>query len=199
MSCEEFWTLAAPEQAGHPHLSNCGACAFRARREQEMVAGLRAVAQGMRRMEAPPRVEARLLAAFRAQAVGPRARVRPRWIPVVSWAAAAAVVVASIGLIGPRPAQSRRTAEHVVAAAGLDSGVPDTAIQEGFLPLPGAMLMAPPEGVSVVHVELPRAAMMQVGIEVSPERAAETVQADVMFGDDGLARAVRFLDGSVSE
>ena len=36
--------------------------------------------------------------------------------------------------------------------------------------------------------------MMQVGIEVSPERADETVRADVMVGSDGLARAVRFVD-----
>ena len=38
--------------------------------------------------------------------------------------------------------------------------------------------------------------MIALGFEVSAERAAEPVQADVMLGADGTARAVRFLDES---
>jgi hypothetical protein len=36
--------------------------------------------------------------------------------------------------------------------------------------------------------------MIALGLEVSPERASEMVEADVMLGPDGLARAVRFVD-----
>ena len=50
--------------------------------------------------------------------------------------------------------------------------------------------------MNVVRVEVPRSAMEAVGIAVSPERAAERVQADVMMGSDGLARAVRFVDST---
>jgi len=48
--------------------------------------------------------------------------------------------------------------------------------------------------MDVVHVEVPRSAMLAVGIQVSPERTGEMVQADVMLDSDGVARAVRFLD-----
>jgi hypothetical protein len=38
--------------------------------------------------------------------------------------------------------------------------------------------------------------MLVVGLEVSPERVSERVEAEVMLGPDGLARAVRFADES---
>jgi hypothetical protein len=75
----------------------------------------------------------------------------------------------------------------------------ETAAEEGFLPLPGAAQLAPEDDVNMVRMELPRSAMMQVGIEVSPERAAETVRADVMVGSDGVARAVRFFEVTGSD
>jgi hypothetical protein len=65
---------------------------------------------------------------------------------------------------------------------------------EGFIPLPNAARLADTEDVNVVRVEVPRSAMIALGLEVSPERASELVAADVMLGPDGLARAVRFLD-----
>jgi len=36
--------------------------------------------------------------------------------------------------------------------------------------------------------------MLVVGYDVNPERVSEPVQAEVMLGPDGLARAVRFMD-----
>ena len=45
-----------------------------------------------------------------------------------------------------------------------------------------------------MRVEVPRSTMMALGIAVSADRAGEPVQAEVMLGSDGLARAVRFLD-----
>jgi hypothetical protein len=65
---------------------------------------------------------------------------------------------------------------------------------EGFITLPNAGRLADNEEVNLVRVEVPRSAMIALGLEVSPERATELVAADVMLGPDGLARAVRFLD-----
>ena len=48
--------------------------------------------------------------------------------------------------------------------------------------------------MDIVHVEVPRSAMLAVGLDVSADRADEMVEADVMLGADGVARAVRFLD-----
>jgi len=36
--------------------------------------------------------------------------------------------------------------------------------------------------------------MIELGFAVSAERASEPVEAEVVLGADGLARAVRFLD-----
>jgi len=60
--------------------------------------------------------------------------------------------------------------------------------------LPNAARIAPNEDVNLVRVEVPRSAMIGLGFEVSAERAAEPVEAEVVLGSDGLARAVRFLD-----
>ena len=48
--------------------------------------------------------------------------------------------------------------------------------------------------MNLVRVELPRSSMIALGFAFRAERESETVEADVMLGGDGVARAVRFLD-----
>ena len=45
----------------------------------------------------------------------------------------------------------------------------------------------------VVRVRLPRSAMRSVGLPVNEDRWMEQVPADVLLGQDGVARAVRFV------
>ena len=45
----------------------------------------------------------------------------------------------------------------------------------------------------IVRVEMPRSALAQFGLPVNMERANERVKADVLIGDDGMARAIRFV------
>ena len=49
------------------------------------------------------------------------------------------------------------------------------------------------EGGHVVRVRMPRSALVTFGLPMNFERASETVQADVLMGHDGLARAIRFV------
>ena len=66
---------------------------------------------------------------------------------------------------------------------------------DGFVPLPNAAgLAADEDDVNLVRVEVPRSAMIALGFDVSADRAEELVEADVMLGSNGMARAVRFLD-----
>jgi len=163
---------------------------------------------------APPRVEATLLAEFRR-----RKRSKAAW--GVAWilspiAAALALAVFSVphavappspgfNLIAPpqmawvkggagglacaspckdaRPTPRRRPAATRVA----DKATP-------FYPLQYGDDSLTQEPHLVVRLEMPRAAMRLVGIAVPEERAREPIQADVLLGADGLARAVRFLD-----
>jgi hypothetical protein len=49
------------------------------------------------------------------------------------------------------------------------------------------------DGGQVVRVELPRSALATFGIPVNMDRYNERVKADVLFGTDGLAHAIRFV------
>jgi hypothetical protein len=48
--------------------------------------------------------------------------------------------------------------------------------------------------MNLIRVEIPRSAMIALGFSVSEDRASESVEADVMLGGDGVARAIRFLE-----
>jgi hypothetical protein len=163
-------------------------------RQRELAAGLRAMRERYRRIGAPMRVESRLRSAFRAGAGIVPVPLRPAWAPALVWAAAcivlfgmALVVMRGGHPVAPQLAPSHAT-ELAMAAAETDSDY------DGFIPLPNAARLADTEDVNVVRVEVPRSAMIALGLEVNPERASELVAADVMLGPDGLARAVRFLD-----
>ena len=203
MTCQEFWDSMpelGPDGTGEnerdPHLNECAACSARMHRQRELAAGLRAMSVSYARVEAPARVESRLRAAFRAGVGMPATPLRPAWTLSVMWAAACAMLLALAFFmlrgghpVGPQSVPSRG-AELAMTAASEDS----QSEYEGFIPLPNAARLADTEDVNVVRVEVPRSAMIALGLEVSPERASELVAADVMLGPDGLARAVRFLD-----
>ena len=62
-----------------------------------------------------------------------------------------------------------------------------------FLPLVDGSNLDPLESGQVVRVKLPRSALMSFGLPMNMERAHEPVKADVLLGEDGVARAVRFV------
>jgi len=49
------------------------------------------------------------------------------------------------------------------------------------------------ENLQLVRVELPGSALSEVGLPIDPETVNEPVKADVVLGQDGLARAIRFV------
>jgi hypothetical protein len=49
------------------------------------------------------------------------------------------------------------------------------------------------DSLQLVRVELPALALSEVGLPVDPETMNEPVKADVVLGQDGLARAIRFV------
>jgi hypothetical protein len=53
--------------------------------------------------------------------------------------------------------------------------------------------LAQMDGGQVMRVELPRSALMSFGLPMDMERATERIKADVLVGNDGLARAIRFV------
>ena len=68
-----------------------------------------------------------------------------------------------------------------------------TEIRTEFIPLTNREAFAQMDGGQVMRVELPRSALMSFGLPMDMERATERIKADVVVGNDGLARAIRFV------
>jgi hypothetical protein len=62
-----------------------------------------------------------------------------------------------------------------------------------FIPLMQDAGFSQSEGVHLVRVELPRSALSSFGIPVNAEQSGGRVKADVLLGEDGTARAIRFV------
>ena len=66
-------------------------------------------------------------------------------------------------------------------------------IATDFIPLMNRESLAQLDSGQVMRVELPRSALMSYGLPMNMERADERIKADVLVGNDGLARAIRFV------
>ena len=62
-----------------------------------------------------------------------------------------------------------------------------------FFAIPYAPAMTQADYGQVIRVNVPAASMRTFGLPVSEERMFDRVQADVLMGEDGLARAIRFV------
>jgi len=86
-----------------------------------------------------------------------------------------------------RPVSSRRAdtvavANHVTKEIATD-----------FIPLSYMSAASLQEGGQIVRVQLPRSALANFGLLVNMDRYNEKVKADVLYGVDGMARAIRFV------
>jgi anti-sigma factor RsiW len=62
-----------------------------------------------------------------------------------------------------------------------------------FFPLREGEDLTELDSLQLVRVELPGSALSEVGLPIDPETVKEPVIADVVLGQDGLARAIRFV------
>jgi hypothetical protein len=83
--------------------------------------------------------------------------------------------------------------KQVVPTATVDSKHPLTEITTAFMPVGYTTAMNLQEGGQIVRVELPRSTLVAFGLPLNMERYNQKVKADVLFGTDGIARAIRFV------
>jgi hypothetical protein len=147
-----------------------------------LTAGLRAVAEDDERLGTSSAVGLRLLAEVQAIADARRRRTL-----TLALSAAAAVLIAvavptwrSWQSIGDRSPQ-------------VDAPVVSRELVTEFFPLTYSNV--PTRGGYVVRMQVPRSALASFGaaLATGADRSSPSVLADVVIGDDGLARAVRFV------
>jgi hypothetical protein len=140
----------------------------------------------LRDVEAPPPDEAALRARFRAQRVRAQnvERAGGRWKAPL--AAAAAVVLVVGGVVAAVALRGDRTVPVPIAA---EPPVAEPLAVAAFQPLSSRSL-SPSSAYSVVRVRIPLSAFAVVpGTEQDG-----SIEADLLVGEDGLARAIRFND-----
>jgi hypothetical protein len=86
-----------------------------------------------------------------------------------------------------RPANLRRVPNTQVANHVTNE------IATDFIPLSYMNAASLQDGGQIVRVQLPRSALANFGFPVNMDRYNEKVKADVLFGVDGTARAIRFV------
>lgn len=142
---------------------------------------LQELKRAMQHVGAPGRVEAAVVAEFR------RGRVRrsawPHW--ALAAAAAAVMVVGAVVLLRHQPAG--QTVAQVAPPAETQAG------GGVFIPLVPDTAWAPGESAQVIRVSMPRAALGSFGLPVDEARAFEMVRADIVVGQDMVARAIRIV------
>lgn len=140
-----------------------------------------------------PAKEEALLAAFDAHWARPRRRLgRGVWISAtaasVAIAAALNWMVATSVRDRTRPAQGSAV-PVVPVAQGFGLAQDDGA---DFVPWPGAATLPQFESGALMRVDLPVSALPALGF-APPSSGPSVVQADVIVGQDGLARAIRLV------
>jgi hypothetical protein len=83
---------------------------------------------------------------------------------------------------GVRRAESPQVANHV-----------NNEVATDFIPLSYMSAASFQDGGQIIRVQVPRAALANFGLPVNMDRYNERVKADVLFGVDGRAQAIRFV------
>ena len=148
---------------------------------------LAALKQELAQLDAPAHVGRRLDAAIEAARKGKLRgaqrmgrRVRELWF---AWPLALA---AAIGIITWTLRTTRDSALSEIPAAA-----PVSATQ--FIPLVPVTDIAQARGAFVVSAPMPRTMLAELGLPVSPARAAEPIASELLVRADGTVLAVRFL------
>jgi hypothetical protein len=183
--------------------------------EDDVIEALEALRDADQSREAAPHVEAHLLEQFRRRRAR---RLRARlWISASVSAAAAAAIVMAVTMYAHRPHHAPQPPAVWITPPVVPTVVPaappaDPAVHPprpkpvlirraadvvphevytDFFPL---MDLAPPlERGELVRVIVPASTMRGVGMLVMASHLDDPVEADVLIGQDGLARAIRFV------
>lgn len=223
MTCEDFaaiardfvrgeWMSVPARTEAEAHWEGCPLCRQRAGSERGLERVLAAYREDCRGEGAPAAVQVAVLAAFDQRF--PQRRT-PRWV----WAipVAAAILVAALLFRPAPPAPLLRAREAPLRAAPAPLAEAAGEVSEGtgraappvaagrqwrpavvpervtqFLPVRYGRPLEPGEPFHLLRIQLPRSELVRLGIPLTPDGPG-AVKADVLVGEDGLAKAIRFV------
>lgn len=136
---------------------------------------LRALAEAGPR-DAGAGVQHQLLVRFRGR------RARRRWV----WVAGTAMSIVAAVVLSLATWKYRNTTPPARSAL-----LEQTS---GFITLPYGQSGVPLEQPVIVRIDIPVSQLGAMGVQVNPQAAKGTVTADLLVGQDGVARAVRFVE-----
>lgn len=161
--------------------------------DRELLVALRRLADSVVVPPADPCREAALLDAFEHDRQQPRAsRAAYWWMTAV---ASAAALLIAFGIAPVRDARHQRDSAPPgtrTGATATDVGGAPRQLPGEFVPWPGSGDLPPLESGELVRIDLPVSMLPSLGMVPPPSHGA-AVRADVVVGQDGLARAVRLV------
>jgi hypothetical protein len=205
MNCAEFEDVVEALGRGDPldegvrqralgHAAVCATCNCQLEEARTLTAILRSMARQNSDIGAPAAVEAQVMEAFEQRHAG-RATCFRRYWALVGNAAALFLLGIALTTLGPRPTPLAKDRHAGTTVASVDSGTEDSAeIATEFFPLQGDVDPAEQESSGVVRVWLPRTTLLAFGLPMNDERTLEPLQAEILVGEDGAVRAIRFLN-----
>jgi hypothetical protein len=187
--------------------------------EDALLAGLRALREKVAGDAPPVSVRTALVAEFRRRQSRNEANLRRKPLLWMSLAAAAALLIVILATHRQTPPVIRTEAPPkpvVTVAEGApeppptvvvqpvrrkirrappqrQQPAPDREVATEFLALPYAPRFTSEDRGQLVRVRLPRESMRSFGLPVNEDRIVNAVKADVLIGEDGIARAIRFV------
>jgi hypothetical protein len=184
MNCKEARASAiehirSGSAALDPHFEACAECSRFLRTQLALHSAFAALS---RDVPAPADLETQLLAEFDA-------------------------VVRNASRLAPRPAARRvrlwqgaaaLAASLAIAAVALHRPLPAPRIaSEPFVEIPYIAPLAPYERTRIVRMDVPVSALIAAGFKVHAVDTGAALSADVLFGQDGRAHAIRLISNSV--
>ncbi len=143
---------------------------------------------------------------FAAVLAESRRRKQRRWIGSLTGMAAAASVAWILWL--PKPAEVKVTVAPVVASLPLELAAPAVVApklravhraavpvreETGFVAIAEMRMLPQPQTYQVLRVSVSGQRLMALGVLQPNQVMRPTMMADVLLGDDGMARAIRVV------
>ncbi|HUB80611.1 MAG TPA: zf-HC2 domain-containing protein [Bryobacteraceae bacterium] len=208
------------------HVAECADCARVLDEQLTLSAALDSLAGEP--LPEMPRIEARVLAEFDRSRSVPRKRIGrlPKFALLA--AALAAVALVRLATVERRSTGARQIARVAVKAIEKPAASPASVVarpaatararhivgkfphvvaqvrqavaeSEPFVQIPYTVPLSPEERATVVRMNVPVAALIAVGFNVSTPDAGGSVSADVLVSQDGRARAIRLSSSQEEE